>query len=314
MSLSAFGGQGYGLASIQTASAHVAGSMLHGIYTKVSTGDAGTATGVTIEATATAGHTGLIRGIAIATTSQAGSASTGIHVQHAGSLGYGLFIEASSAGSALIYGCYVGQASAVTTAAYAYQQRSGSTADALLYRESGGTDRFRITSAGDIIAGGTTRRFKADMDSTGAARFAFQTTGSATTTLVAAIPSSGGSQAGFMAHDAADMDNAARVLLYVNNTAAILQSSQTGTGVTRAIQFNIVSTTVVQLHTNTDVVLGPGSMTTGSTAGFPYIPTCAGAPTGAATSRSGFSPAIVDETNNRVYFRVGSTWRYAALT
>jgi len=313
MALTAANAQGVGLYADITASTHNGLANLHGIYAQVSSAGSGDAYGMTVNAIASTGFTGYLAGLSVLLTTQTGMSSNGIHVRHAGTLGHGILIEASVANSDLGYGVRISGNSKVTSAAYSYLQRSGSFADAFLYTGSSGGTLFKVTYEGNIELGGTIRRFKADMDSTGAARFGFQTSNSSATTLVAAMPSLGGSQSGFMAHDASDMDNAARVLLYVNNTAAVLSTSQTGTGVTRAMQFQIVTTTVLQLHTNTDLVLGPGSMATGATAGFPYIPTCAGAPTGAATSRSGYAPIIVDETNSRFYVRVGSTWKYVAV-
>jgi hypothetical protein len=53
--------------------------------------------------------------------------------------------------------------------------------------------------------------------------------------------------------------------------------------------------------------------TTSMTNGFIYVPAAAGVPTGAATAISGLAPIYIDTTNNRIYARVGGTWRYAAL-
>jgi hypothetical protein len=65
-----------------------------------------------------------------------------------------------------------------------------------------------------------------------------------------------------------------------------------------------------------NLVMGDGAneLTTSATAGFFYLPTVNGAPTGAATDYTGGVPAVVDRANNRLYIRVAGTWRYAALT
>lgn len=60
----------------------------------------------------------------------------------------------------------------------------------------------------------------------------------------------------------------------------------------------------------------PGSIAvkgTTDTTGFLYVPRTAGVPTGAPAAYDG-CPVVVDSTNNRVYFRVLGTWKYAALT
>lgn len=64
-----------------------------------------------------------------------------------------------------------------------------------------------------------------------------------------------------------------------------------------------------------NAVLGKEDTATSRTTGFPFIPTCAGNPSGTpAGSYSGFVPMVIDSTTPRVYFRIGGTWRYAALT
>jgi hypothetical protein len=75
------------------------------------------------------------------------------------------------------------------------------------------------------------------------------------------------------------------------------------------------SSNFFQITSTGNVILGSQSaLATSATNGFAYLPTCAGAPTGAATSYTGKVPFVVDTTNNRLYIRVGSTWRYATLT
>lgn len=65
-----------------------------------------------------------------------------------------------------------------------------------------------------------------------------------------------------------------------------------------------------------NLVMGDATteLATSATAGFFYLPTVNGAPSGAATAYTGAAPAIVDRANLRLYVRIGSTWRYAALT
>lgn len=71
--------------------------------------------------------------------------------------------------------------------------------------------------------------------------------------------------------------------------------------------------TVTRLSISTagSVVAGVGSLATSATAGFIYIPSCAGTPTGAPTAYTGFSPLVVDTTNNKLYFYSGGAWRDA---
>lgn len=60
------------------------------------------------------------------------------------------------------------------------------------------------------------------------------------------------------------------------------------------------------------VVLQNAALATNATAGFTYIPTCAGTPTGTPTARTGTVPMVYDSTNNRLYIYDGA-WISAAF-
>jgi hypothetical protein len=60
-----------------------------------------------------------------------------------------------------------------------------------------------------------------------------------------------------------------------------------------------------------NIRLGIASRPTNATSGFPYIPSCAGTPTGAPTAITGFCPLVIDSTNNRLYFYSNGAWRNA---
>ena len=71
----------------------------------------------------------------------------------------------------------------------------------------------------------------------------------------------------------------------------------------------------MQISADGNVLIGTAALATTATAGFPWIPSCAGVPTGApAAPYTNAAAMVVDTTNNRLYVRVGSTWRYATLT
>ena len=61
----------------------------------------------------------------------------------------------------------------------------------------------------------------------------------------------------------------------------------------------------------TDVAWGAGTLATNAVAGFLYVPTCAGTPTGTPTGVSGYAPIVVNTTNNKLYFYSGGAWRDA---
>lgn len=60
------------------------------------------------------------------------------------------------------------------------------------------------------------------------------------------------------------------------------------------------------------VIAGGGQLANAATSGFLYAPTTtSGAPTGAPTAEAGYSPIVIDPTDNRIYFWNGSAWKGA---
>lgn len=94
------------------------------------------------------------------------------------------------------------------------------------------------------------------------------------------------------------------------NTQAVIGTKSANT------RLSFYPNTVERFYLTGDgnVVVGTAALATTATAGFPWIPSCAGAPTGAPTAPyTNAAAMVVDTTNNRLYVRVGSTWRYASL-
>lgn len=69
------------------------------------------------------------------------------------------------------------------------------------------------------------------------------------------------------------------------------------------------------IYSTGNVAIGTDVLATSAVAGFPWIPSCAGVPSGAPTAPyTNAAALVVDTTNNRLYVRVGSTWKFAALS
>lgn len=147
------GTSAYGIVSVITASANVAGTVLYGAYLQASSAYAGEIRGLHVLASATSGNTGTAVGVRADVDSQAGTTSAiGVAVKHTGRMHYGVHIDAGQAGAQLDHGVYVGNASDVDVSAFTYFQRSGSTADLLRYLNSSGVATFQVTHSGNILS------------------------------------------------------------------------------------------------------------------------------------------------------------------
>lgn len=62
------------------------------------------------------------------------------------------------------------------------------------------------------------------------------------------------------------------------------------------------------------VVGGATALNTASTDGFLHIQSCAGAPTGVATTYTGKCPIVIDSTDSKLYVYIGSTWKSVTLS
>lgn len=89
-----------------------------------------------------------------------------------------------------------------------------------------------------------------------------------------------------------------------------------GFSVLAAGQPAMVSAGIVNLScdNSNNIFLGVGAVSTSATSPFPYIPTCAGAPVGIPTGKTGMSPMVVDTTNSKLWFYFGGAWHFTVLT
>ena len=94
---------------------------------------------------------------------------------------------------------------------------------------------------------------------------------------------------------------------YLNNYGGVHQwwvgnGTSTATSVMRIV--------VADSGARANIVLGAAAvLATNSTSGFPYIPTCAGTPTGTPTAFTGLVPMIFDTTGVKLWIYTGGAWK-----
>lgn len=118
-------------------------------------------------------------------------------------------------------------------------------------------------------------------------------------------------------------------MAFQNTSGITVRSIQSPVGIGTSVTSDGFSATGTAEYTNLilqpntgNVVIGAGSsLATTATNGFLCIPTCAGPPTvGPSTNATnpaipiGTVPLIFDTTNNRLYIRSRTGWRYSITT
>lgn len=89
------------------------------------------------------------------------------------------------------------------------------------------------------------------------------------------------------------------------------ETIQVYTSAAKEIVFGTSTTERMSLDTTGNVLIGTAAVATTATDGFLYVTSCAGAPTGVPTAKTGRIPIVVDSTNNKLYFYSGAAWRDA---
>lgn len=162
----------------------------------------------------------------------------------------------------------------------------------------------------------TGKRIYGDLtNTTHANRVLFQTLTANSPSNIGVIPSGTGNTSALRLYNSSDPDNASLGSIIINNAWFQLQTYLTGSGASLPIRFNTANVQALSIDVTQNVIVGTAALGTTATTGFPWIPSCAGVPTGAPTAPyTNAAACVVDTTNSRVYFLVGGTWKYAALT
>lgn len=187
------------------------------------------------------------------------------------------------------------------------------SSSALMYQvnASGAT-----TQAGDMTFTGTTRRITGDMDNaTVANRLSWQTSTANGNTFVSVIPNGSAVISRLLLHDNAAPTNCSSFQISAIGTGGAQEmrvaSVVQGSGTYRRMTFYNNAAERMAIEVNGDIILTKQAtaLATGATAGFPFLPQCAGTPTGAPTSYTNGVPIVVDVSNGKVYWYLGGAWK-----
>lgn len=171
-------------------------------------------------------------------------------------------------------------------------------------------------SSGNLTFSGTAQRIQGDFsNATRSDRLAFQSSTVNSETRVGILPNGTGTVSGLNVHNNSDANNASLGQLLINATELRFANAVIGTGSYVPMTFFNGGSEAMRITTARNVVQGTAAVATTATDGFLWITSCAGAPTGTPTAPyTNAAAMVVDTANNRLYVRVGSTWRYATLT
>jgi hypothetical protein len=107
----------------------------------------------------------------------------------------------------------------------------------------------------------------------------------------------------------ASSQNAAGSFPFNTDGSLVLQARQGGScGI--SMRTGATSQNGMDLRDDGSLVVSQAVLATNATAGFAYLPSCAGVPTGTPASYNG-SAVVIDTTNNRLYFYSTGAWRNA---
>lgn len=155
-------------------------------------------------------------------------------------------------------------------------------------------------SGGNVVIAGTTPRIQGDLsNATLASRLMWQTSTTNGNTNISAIPNGSGTAASMTLFTNSAPASGPSVRLLSGTAGHILQSQAQG-GALQPLYVSMEGNPSLQFATNGDIVPGSAALATTATAGFMFVETCAGAPTGVPTSYTGRAALVFDTTNNKL--------------
>jgi hypothetical protein len=194
---------------------------------------------------------------------------------------------------------------------YAYTDGSNNR---LFTVDSGGTIRHRGNH--QFEPGVTGHRIVADLsNATDASRFMFETNVADGTSDVGVKPVGTGNKGAWTAWDRDDIPNAAYLRTSVSSGTgtAVINAAKNGSATVPLLYFQTGSTDALIIDRTQNVRMPDAGLATTATAGFFYIPSGAGAPTGVPSTVTGTTmPMYYDRTNDYLYFYNGS-WKKSTV-
>lgn len=178
---------------------------------------------------------------------------------------------------------------------------SGGTADFARWQLAGVT-KFKVTSVGAIVLPSTTSAIVIGAAAPDANNYLFDGRRNGFAQLRLEGNSTSAGAADFLMFDTGAATNAKYV--GIRNQAGVGGISSFVDDGSAYQKQNIIAWD----NLTGSVMIGNAALATTATDGFLYIPTCAGAPTGTPTAKTGRVPMIYDTTNNHFYF-YNSGWK-----
>jgi hypothetical protein len=192
------------------------------------------------------------------------------------------------------------------------------TSDVTLYNNfsaPGLSTLGNISTPGYVLLSGTgtQQRIKGDFSSTVSAgimvRSAITTTVVDGLTTLSLIPNGLSTNSSYeLENTSGSLTDSAYFCMYNSSTAYGLKGKVRGAGTYLPLKIENGGIVGITVNAVADVSIGTASLSTTATTGFPYIPTCAGVPTGVPTGVTGYAPLVIDSTNNKMYFYSGAAW------